>query len=202
MVSIDPRLIVTDTAVKIFKQVLTKLVDTKWRTTEQANDILTQYKKSVSEMKEFYHKIIFGFKFGENRLVTFFYDVFNTKKTYADLWTMVNFLLTLSYSQAAVQRAFSINKEAFALNLKEDSLKTIHLVHDTILAEQTEIAEFVATDELLTSCSHASNRYKMYLMNKDKEAWEPKKTRKIKALQEELIAAKKRGKELGITAKK
>ena len=34
--NLDPRLIVAepDTAVKMFKQVLTKLVDTKWKTTE------------------------------------------------------------------------------------------------------------------------------------------------------------------------
>ena len=53
-----------------------------------------------------------------------------------------------------------MNKEALALNLKEYTLKAIYLVHDT--AEQIEIAEFVLTDELLTSCSHANNRYKMY----------------------------------------
>ena len=41
---LDPRFIVTeqDTTVNMFKQVLTKLVDTKWRTTEQADGILTQ----------------------------------------------------------------------------------------------------------------------------------------------------------------
>ena len=78
-----------------------------------------------------------------------------------------------------------MNKEALAPNLKDDSLKAICIVHDTISAEQIEIAEFVITDELLTSCSHANNRCKMYLMDKDKEAQEPEKTRKRKALQEE-----------------
>ena len=37
-----------DTAVKMFKQVLRKLVDTKCKTTEQAVGILTQYKKFLS----------------------------------------------------------------------------------------------------------------------------------------------------------
>ena len=42
--SLDLRLIFAepDTAVKMFKQVLTKLVDTKWRTTEQADGVLIQ----------------------------------------------------------------------------------------------------------------------------------------------------------------
>ena len=56
--SLDPRLIVgePDTAVKMFKHVLTKVVETKWRTTEQADGILTPYKKFVSEMKQFHLK--------------------------------------------------------------------------------------------------------------------------------------------------
>ena len=65
---------------KIFKQVLTKLVDTNWRTTEQADGILTQYKKCVSEMKQFYHEKFAGFKFGEDRLDAFLCDVLNTQQ--------------------------------------------------------------------------------------------------------------------------
>ena len=158
LVSLDPRLIVAepDTAVKMFKQVLTNLVDTKWGTTEQADGILTQYKKFVSEMKQFHH----------------------------------------------VERGFSVNKETLAPKLKENSLKAICLVQDIVSAKQIEIAQFVITDELLTSCSHANNRYKMYLMDKVIEAKEPEKARKRKPLQEELTAAKKGKKELDVTAQK
>ena len=69
-------------------------------------------------------------------------------------------------------------QEALALNLKEDSLKGISLVHDIISVGQIETAEFVITYELLTSCSHANKWYKMYQMDKDKEAQEPEKARK------------------------
>ena len=41
--------------------------------------------------------------------------------------------------------------------------------------------------------------YKMYLTDKDKEAQEPEKARKRKALQGELTAAKKRKKEVEVT---
>ena len=68
-----------------------------------------------------------------------------------------------------------MEKEALAPNLKEGSLKVICLVNDTISAEQIEGAEFVITDELLTSCSHANNRYKMYLIDKCNEAQEPER---------------------------
>ena len=44
LASLDPSLIVgePDTTVKMFKQVLTKLVDTKWRKPEHADGLLTQ----------------------------------------------------------------------------------------------------------------------------------------------------------------
>ena len=51
-------------------------------------------------------------------------------------------------------------------------------------------------------CRYANNRYKMYLMDKDKGAQEPEKTRKRKAPQEGLTAANKRKKELEVTAQK
>ena len=73
-------------------------------------------------MKQFHHEKCVGFEFGEDRLDAFFYDVLNTQKTYENLWTTVKFLLTLSHGQAAVERGFSVNKEALAPNLKEDSL--------------------------------------------------------------------------------
>ena len=64
LASLYPRLIVAEpgTAVKMFKQVLTKLVDTKWRTTTQADGILTQYKTFFSNMKQS-HEIGFDWMF-------------------------------------------------------------------------------------------------------------------------------------------
>ena len=53
-------------------------------------------------------------------------------------------------------------KETIVPNHKEDSLKAMCSVHDTIPAKQIEISEFVITDELFTSGSYANNRFKMY----------------------------------------
>ena len=55
-------------------------VDTKWRTAEQADGILTQHKKYISEIKQFYHETLAGFTFGEDRLDGFFYDVLKKTK--------------------------------------------------------------------------------------------------------------------------
>ena len=133
---------------------------------------------------------------------TFFFEELNQQKTYESLWCTIQLLLTLSHGQATVDRGFSVNKEVLAPNLKAVSLTALHLIHDTISEGQIEIGDYIITDELLTSCSHASNRYRMYLMERQKEDQEPEKIRKRKALQEELIAAKKRKTELQATAQK
>ena len=61
----------------------------------------------------------------------------------------------------------------------------------TIFAKQTKISDFVITEDLLTSCNQVSNKYRMHLVDKSKEAEETEQTRKNKALQEEMTVAKK-----------
>ena len=151
-----------------------------------------QYKKLVSEMKQFHQDKFAGFTFGQDLLDTFFFEALNQQKTYEGLWCVIQLLLTLSHGQAAEERGFSVNKDVLAPNLKALSLTALCPIHDSILARQIERTDFIITDELLTSCSHARSRYKMYLMKKNKEDQEPDKIRKRKALQEELISAKKR----------
>ena len=170
LISLDPRLIAAepDRVVAMFREVLTKLVDKKWRTPEQADDIWMQYKKLISEVKQFHKDKFAGFKSGEDQLDTFFFEALNQQKTYKGLWCIIQLLLTLSHGQAAAERGFSVNKDILAPNLKAFSLTALHLIHESLSGGQIEIADCIITDELLTSCSHASNRYKMYLMEKKK----------------------------------
>ena len=147
---------------------LTKLVDKKWRISEQADDIWMQYKKLVSEVKQFHKDKFARFKFEKDQLDTFFFETLNQQKTYEGLWCIIQLLLTLSHGQAAVERGFLVNKDILAPNLKALSLTALCLIHDSISAGQIEITDYIITDELLTSFSHESNRYKMYLIEKTK----------------------------------
>ena len=124
------------------------------------------------------------------------------KEEFKDLWHTLQLLLTLSHSQAAVERGFSVNKEVLAPNMQEVSLQAIRLVHSSMLAQETCIADFVISEELLSSCNHASNRYKMYLMEKQHEKEDNEKGRKRKALQDELVGAKKKKIKLESVVKK
>ena len=66
--------------------------------------------------------------------------------------------------------------------------------------QEINIADYIITDELHKSCSHASNRYQMYIMERQTKDQEPEKVRRRKALQDDLVSAKKRKTELQVTA--
>ena len=109
--------------------------------------------------------------------------------------------LLLTYSHGQGERGFSVNKEVLTPNLQEVSLQAIRLLHSSVLAQNIKVADFIITEALLSSCSHVSNRYNMYLMEK-KEEKKTEKGRKSKALEEDLIAAKKEKLELERVSKK
>ena len=86
--------------------------------------------------------------------------------------------------------------------MQEVSLQAIRLIHSSMLAQETSVADFVISEELLSSCNHASNQYKMYLMDKQCEKEDNEKGRKRKALQDELVVAKKKKLEMESVAKR
>ena len=133
----------------------------------------------------------------------FFYDVLNTQKIYEDLWTALKFLLTLSHGQSGCcRRKFLSEQRSPCTKSQRRKLESSLFCLWQSFSRTDEIPEFVISDELLTSCSHANNRYKMYLMGTDKEAQQPEMARKRKALQEELTAANKQKRELEVIAQK
>ena len=111
----------------------------------------------------------FLFKSGEDRLDSFLSEILQMQVEYQDLWLTVQLLLTLSHGQATVERGFSVIKEVLTPNVQEVSLQAIRLVHSSVLAHNIKVADFFITEALLSPCSHASNRYNRYLMEKTEE---------------------------------
>ena len=204
LASLDPWLVISESekVQKMFKEVLKKLVEAKWMKSEQADCIWMQYKKFVSDAKQFHHDEFSSFLLEENRLDTFYFKLLSGKRDFKELWDTMKFLLTLSHGQASVERGFSVNKEVLAPNLREVSLVAQRFIHDTISTQDIQLSDFTITEELLQSCNHANSRYKMYLIDEEEKAKQPEKIRKRKALQEELDSAKKRKKDWEITAQK
>ena len=77
LVSIDPRLMVSnpDNATKMFQQVLQILIENKWKTAEEANTVLAQYRKFVFDAKKYHRAKFSSFKSGEDRLDSFLSEI-------------------------------------------------------------------------------------------------------------------------------
>ena len=125
---------------------------------------------------------IFSFRVREDKVDHFLYEELIEKREFEDLWTLFRQQLTLSHGQASVERGFSVNKEVVAPNLKEMSLTSIRLVQSSMLVNNMKVADFVITEDLLSSCSHASNRHKMYSTEKKSDKEQTEKAKKRKAL--------------------
>ena len=168
--SLDPRVMVSnpDQAIKMFQEVLQRLIETRWKTAEEADTVLVEYRKLVSDAKRYHHDKFSSFKITTDRLDSFLFEVLQNQNESQQLWITMQLILTW-HGQATVERGFSVNKEVLAPNLQETSLVAVRLVHSSMQAVKCKVADFVVNDALLSSCAHARNRYQMYLMERKAE---------------------------------
>ena len=201
---IDRRMIAAspESATKMFQQALQHLIEARWHTPENGDTILAQFRRFISEARKYNKDKCSSFRYEQTRLDCFYCEMLQAKEEFKDLWYTLQLLLTLSHSQAAIERGFSVNKEVLAPNMQEASLQTIRLIHSSMLAQKTSVADFVISEELLSSCNHASNRYRIHMMEKKNEKENTEKGRKRKVLQDELTVAKKKKLELESVAKR
>ena len=178
-----------DQAIKMFQEVLQRLIETRWKTSEEADTVLAEYRKLVSDARRYHLDKFSLFKFTTDRLDCFLFEVLQNQNESQQLWITMQLILTLSHGQATVERGFSVNKEVLAPNLQETSLVAMRLVHSSMQAAKCKVVDFVVNDALLSSCAHARNRYQMYLMER-------------KALMEELTSTKKSKEDLEKVSKK
>ena len=65
---------------------------------------------------------------------------------------IINHSLTLSHSQASVERGLSVNSEAVIPNLKNEMLVILRTVYDAVKSLDGDLSSFTITKELLASC--------------------------------------------------
>ena len=109
---------------------------------------------------------------------------------------MIQLLLKLSHGQAAEERGFSVNSSLLQPNFKSHSLVAQKIIYDSVIITKQHIAKFQVTRELLRWCSLAYRPYTDYLQQqKVKQANEGKRKKRVKE-ENELVAAKKKLKQL------
>ena len=191
-----------ESVVKMFQHVLKTLVEEKGKTNQQADCKLAHFRKLISEAKKYHCERFATYSFTRERLDKFFSKLLEYKEEYEQLQTTKKMLLTLSHRQAAVEKGFSVNKEVLNPNLQEMSLRAIALIYSSLSTEKNKLAEFHISEALLFSCNHASNRYRMHMIEKKTEKEDKVKGKKRRALEEELGSVKKKKRELESVAQR
>ena len=77
LASLVPRVMVShpDQAIKVFQEVLQRLTETRWKTSEEADTVLAGYKKLVSDAKRYHLDKFSSFKITADRLDSFLFEV-------------------------------------------------------------------------------------------------------------------------------
>ena len=114
---------------------------------------------------------------------------------YAELWSVVKQMLILSHGQSCVERGFSENKDILSNNMLQDSLIAIRRAYDGIKQQDGPIEDSIS-EELLTSCTHARQRYHSHLEDKKRLAERTDKERQKKCIEEELCQSRKKKRQL------
>ena len=80
---LDPRIIVSkpESAVKMFQQVLNRLIEEKWKASQQADAEHTQYRKFISEAKKYNHNKLSSYSFAQKRLDMFLSEQLDNQRS-------------------------------------------------------------------------------------------------------------------------
>ena len=106
------------------------------------------------------------FKPEKSHLDTLFHRSLAHKSSCLDFWSLAKKFLLLSNGQAAVERGFSINKEALKDNMFERTLVALRVVTDHLMSVGGSATDVATTPELLTSALGAHWEYRCYLDSK------------------------------------
>ena len=88
LASLDPKVMVSnpDQAVKMSQEVLQRLIETRWKTSEEADTVLTEYRKLVSDAKRYHLDKFSSFKITTDRLYSFLFEVLQNQNESQQLY--------------------------------------------------------------------------------------------------------------------
>ena len=125
-----------ESAIKMFQQALQQLIEARWNIPGEGDTILAQFRQFTAEARKYNKDKFASFQHENMQPDCFYSEMLEAKEEYKDLWRTLQLLLTLSHSQAAVERGFSVNKEVLAPNMQEESLQAIRLIHSSMVEDK------------------------------------------------------------------
>ena len=145
------------------------LYELKILSEKEADNAKQEYQEFISSLCIEKKDDFLSFNMDSGRLDVFFGGYLHHNDKFSNMWKVCKVILTLSHGQADVERGFSINKEMLVDNMRQTSLINQRLIFDHLSVENTELADFTISKDLLNSCKCASGKYKRSLEENKKE---------------------------------
>lgn len=156
---------------------------------DSAKDEFEDFVKSIDATirEEFKH-----FDFLKCRVDEFLSPHLNKNEKFSAFWKICKLIFTLSHSQCAVERGFSVNKELLVENLEETSLISQRITYDHVQTSKQDLHQFHISQGLIKSCKLARSRYSQHLEDQKSIVAAGRKAEKRKIIREEVDDIKKR----------
>lgn len=142
--------------------------------------VIAQYMSFLEDIPNIGSGIFSSFDHkSENCRLDEFFMTYMSGDKYTKLLEVVKIVLILSHGQASVERGFSVNKKIEVENMKNETVVAQRLICDSVKVAGG-ILNVDITKSFRVSCSHARQRYELYLEQErlDKKTAEQQRKRK------------------------
>jgi len=192
----------------LLRNLLQHLVDAGRVQAEEADVITNEYTRYIDEVVAKNKSKYSDFQSSPNsegdtdRIDVLFYDTVSSNKAFSKLWQVVKQVLVLFHGQASVERGFSVNKEVKEVEAENFDTSTVaakRLICNHMRAIGGLMNVDIHNKQHHISCSTARQRYFTYLADQKKMKKDEGKSRKRKAIADEVddLKSKKQKLQLG-----
>ena len=168
-----------------------KLTSLNQITAKAADDAKEQFSKFVDEVIPRHQEKFQSFSMFQERLDTFFTE-FLSEKGFESLKLIFIIIFCLSHGQLSIERGFKSNKEFSAENQSENSLKSLRIIHDHMLAKDVKAHNINVTRDMIKSVAAARAQYVEFLNENKKAKKESEKDLKRKVISCEIEEVRKK----------
>lgn len=164
-----------DAAIIRFRRIPALLYESNLLTAKQSDEANEQYESFVNKLVLMNRHKFKEYDIKSQRLDVFFRDYISNDTNYSSLWTVIKFTMVLSHGQSQVERGFSINAETLSQNMKEETIVSLRLIYDQMLASKSAPHTIEINQKMRINVLASNSRYKQALEEKKKEAADAEK---------------------------
>ena len=173
------------------KNLIQKLYDLKLLFSQEADKAKQEYQAFLTSVAVTDQDKFLLYDMDKNRLGSFLSGCMKGVAKFANLWKVCKVIFTVSHGQADIERGFSVNKELLIENMKQKSLVSQRIVCDQLSDYTNQLLKYKIEKKLFLSCKSARMRYENHLRKESDKKEETQKSKKRKALNDEIVTAKK-----------